>query len=616
MRKGFFLLFILIFSSSIFAANKVKSVNFFQKDEVSKLVIELDGPVNAERKHVKQDKQILVDLSGVTADAKVLRGIDTSEFPGATVYIAGYKKPGTTSDIRFAVQLRDNVNSFLELVDNKVILNVESRFGVFGSRIKAGAKTAEDLTKDEGPDLSASRRLNVPKSTDIQDILYNLTLSGPKRYVGKRISINVNNMAVSDILRIVAETSGFNIIIDDEVKKASPLSLKLTNLPWDQILDTVLDLAKLSAEKYANILTITTRQRAEEELKEKLAAEKAKIAQEPLVTKIFPISYGKLEDVSKIVEGYLTKERGSVKSDARTNYLIVNDTIEKIEKIKKIVEALDTETAQVLIEARIVEINNREQLNIGLTNGLSVGYDPIGTPSNSGTGNFSFNSIGASVNEQTGGLDAVPILGFTIRNFRRLLNLDFNLELAQQQNFLKIISSPRIVTQNKQSANLTSTETVGLATPVLVGGGGDGQEGQTQPTTASVDVSLTVTPQVTNEGSINLDVEITKGDFQAGTGGEGQQPDTLTREIKTNVLIDNGSTVAIGGLYKTSRQRSESGVPILKDIPILGWLFKSKYNPLVTKDELMVFITPRIINQEEAGLTGSNLSAIKSNNIK
>lgn len=615
MRKGFFLFLTLLLTGSAFAAHKIKSVNFFQKGEISKLIIEVDGPVHAERKAMKQDKQILLDIQNVTADAKVLRGIDTSEFAGSSVYIAGYKKPENNSDIRFAIQLRDNVNSFLEMSDNKIILNIENRFGVMGGKVSDGAKTIEQIVGTSTTTTTETEtlgRLHVPKSADILDILENLTLSGPKRYVGKRISINVNNMQVQDLLRIIAETSGFNIIIDDEVKRAKPLTLKLTNLPWDQILDTILGLSKLSAEKHANILTVTTRARAEEDLLQKVAAEKAKVQQEPLVTKIFPISYGKLGDVQKIVEGYLTKERGSVKSDERTNYLIVNDTIEKIERIKKIVEALDTETAQVLIEARIVEINDRDQLNIGLTNGLSLGYEALGSPSRgSESGAFSFSSTGASVGAD-GSISSAGVLGLAIRSFSRLVNLDFSLELAQQKSHLKIISSPRVVTQNKQTASLTSSETVGLTTSVITTGS---SEATPQPTTANADISLEVTPQVTNEGSINLDINIQKADFLS-TVDRSRAPDTLTRKVKTNVLVDNGATISIGGLYKTSSQRQENGIPILKDIPIIGWLFKSKYNPLVIKDELMIFITPRIINQEEAGLTGSNLSAIKANSIQ
>lgn len=613
MNKGIILCLFLCFSPfALGKIHEIRSVNFFQKGELSKLVIDVTGLVNAQRKLIKKDKQILLDIENVKAGPRVLRGIDTSEFPGSLVYITGYKKPGTESDIRFALQLRDNVNSFLELSGHKIILNVENRFGVLSKKAKeTGVKRVKKLLVEESRD-SLGGRYHVPKSSNIVDILENLTLSGPKRYIGKRISINVNKMPLPELLRIIAENSGFNIIIDDEVMSRKPLTLKLTNLPWDQILDTILELSKLSASKHANILTVTTRAKAEEDLRIKLAAKKQLEDQVPLVTKIFPISHGKLEDIQKIVEGYLTKNRGNVKSDARTNYLIVNDTIEKIEKIKKIIEALDTETAQVLIEARIVEVNNRDQLNIGLTNGISASYKGMGRSSyRNKSGDFSFSSTGWA--DSSSGGSAAGIFGVAIKNIGRLVNLDFSLELAQQKSWLKIISSPKIVTQNKQKATLSSTEEVGLVTEVLTPGS---DSSSAQPTTASADIRLEVTPQVTNEGSVNLDVTIEKGDFMRGIGERNRAPDKMTRKITTNVLVDNGSTVSIGGLYKSSRSRTENGIPILKDIPLIGWLFKSKYNPLVLKDELMVFITPRIINQEEAGLTRGNLSAIKSRDLE
>ncbi|MFP5459300.1 MAG: hypothetical protein ACLGG7_11255, partial [Bacteriovoracia bacterium] len=189
MKNGFFIiLFATIFSAAAWAQS-IKTVNFIQEGEISKLIIEVDGEVLADRFHVKDDKQIILDIKNVKADKKVLRGINTSEFDGAAVYISGYPKPGSPSDIRFAIQLRDNVRSILDKSGNKIILNIENRFGVFSSsRLKSNSDSV--TTTEVTDELKADRsKLNTPKSTSIEDILQNLTLSGPKRYIGKKISI-------------------------------------------------------------------------------------------------------------------------------------------------------------------------------------------------------------------------------------------------------------------------------------------------------------------------------------------------------------------------------------------------------------------------------------------
>ena len=298
-------IFVLLFISlSAYAADKpaeIKSVNFIQDGEVSKLIIDFDKNVFAERTHIKDDKQIILDLKNVKSDKKFLRGIDTSEFSGSSVFVSPYLKPGSTNDIRFAIQLRDNVRSFIQNKNNRIILNIENRFGVFSKRKLDKADTQLN------PVLSESdKKLNIPKSNSIQDILENLTMSGVKKYIGKRISINVINVSYAELLRMIADTSGFNIIIDDQVNGLPPLTLSLTNIPWDQALDTILSLGNLVGAKHSNILTIMTAQKAREEKKKELELKNVNKIQEPMVTKIFPLSFATPADILAIIQDYLT----------------------------------------------------------------------------------------------------------------------------------------------------------------------------------------------------------------------------------------------------------------------------------------------------------------------
>lgn len=587
-----FLLFLGAFAHAQSSPNnnpaQIKSVDFIQDGEISKLIIDLDKETFAERTHVKEDQQIILDLKNTSADKKHMRGIDTSEFSGSAVFVSPYKKPGESKSIRFAIQLRDNVRSILENKGKRIVLSIEKRFGAF-ARAKVEKAAETEVAKVEE---SSEKKINIPKSDSLEDILENLTQSGVKKYVGKRISINVNDVGYREILKMIADTSGFNIIIDDAVNTLPPLTISLTNIPWDQALDTILNLGDLVAFKHSNILTVKTSAKARQELEAKLAAQDTNKRQEPLVTKVFPISFAEPAELAKILEDYLTPERGAIRIDQRTSHIIVKDTIDAIERMKKITETLDTQTPQVLIEAKVVEANEDYEFRAGLSRGgLQVGYDPL-TPSadlGANAGSFSFSSATDS---------EIPLLSATVSVFERLTNLSFSLQLMESESKGRVISSPKIITQNNQAATITSTDTRRFITEIPSTGGLVTSQIQEIPVT----INLTVTPKVTNEGSISMTVNLTKGGF--GTEGAGGLPNTSAKSINTNVLVDNGSTVVIGGLYQTSTSEFQSGVPFLKDLPLIGWLFKSAYNPNRTRNELIVFLTPRIVNQEEAGLVG------------
>lgn len=597
MRIGFFLL--LICSMNTFSG-EIKNVNFFQEGEVSKLVIDTEGEkVDASRFHVNDDKQIILDVKNATAGQKILRGIDTSEFSGSVVFVSAYPKPGSPDTTRFAIQLRDNVRSILDLAKNKILLTVENRFGVFSqAKIDATEKNVDQIESD-----NKLSKVNIPKSENISDILENLTLSGPKKYIGKNISINVQDLSVVDLLKMIADISGFNIILDKDIDKAAPLTLSLTNIPWDQALDTVLQLSKLVARKNANILMITSLEKATAEKKAELDAAALNIVQEPVVTKVFPLSFATTEDMQAILKSYITKDRGDISLDLRTNSLIVRDTVEVIEKMRKIIETLDTQTPQILIEAKIVEANEQFQKSMGLKNGIFFGYDPIAPIPAQGIGpGFSFSSAPNTISGNSAG-NGSTFLGLSVGVFRRVKNLGFTLNMMEFESRGKIVSSPKVITQNKKTAVITSTDTTSYVQSTVSNGVVNQSFAQ-----ASATLSLNVTPQVTNDGSISMQITINKTGF-LGRLSDTAPPDTLTNNVNTNVLVDNGSTIVLGGLYKTQNTESHSGLPFFKDLPIIGWFFRTPYNPQSSRSELIIFLTPRIINQEEAGLINRNEKA-------
>ena len=379
MKKGIFLALVLHFP--FVHSAELKGINFNQKNEISRLEFSFDtNDVKFKKFNLIKPKQIIVDFENVSAGDRVLRAFDTSEFSGGIVYVSAYKK---NKNLRVLLQLRDNVRAIMKRAKNKLILNVENHFGVFN----------EKNMNNESIVVKRNEKINIPASDSIDDILYNITLSGRKKYLGKKISINVKQVKMEDVFQILAEVSGFNVILDESVKSLPPLTLNLNNIPWDQALDTILSLKKLIAKKNGSILIVTTLDKYNSNIKSQEEISKLKQVYEPLVTKIFSISYSEIKTMESMIKEYISK-RGTVLSDERTNSLIVRDKQEVIEKIRKIIEVLDTQTPQILIESKIIEVDENYSKNIGFAQGFNIGYDPIGeTGANPDEGpGFSFNT--------------------------------------------------------------------------------------------------------------------------------------------------------------------------------------------------------------------------------
>lgn len=602
MRKGFHiikttLVLSMLVCSSAWAA-KITAINFFQEGEQSHLEFILDEPdVVFNKFQVAEDKQIIIDFKNTEATDRVMRAFDTSEFSGSVIYVSAYKKPNSKQDIRVAVQLRDNVRSLIRRSGEKISLIIENRFGVFSQNTLEGESEARTKEVEQGV-----QNYHIPKTASVEDILENLTLAGPKKYIGKKISFNVKNVSVEDLLKMIADSSGFNIILTDDLKTLPPMTLSLTNIPWDQALDTILGLNKLVAQKNGVILTITTLEKATREKQLEAEAAKQAAVQEPLMTKIIPVSFANLASIKDILKEYSSKERGTIASDERTNSLIIKDTAGVIEKMKKVVETLDTQVPQVLIEAKIVEVLEEFAREFGLQTGVNGKYDPMGDRGNlqskptMGTGGYGSYMTGPGFNFSSAPGAGRNMLGLSIGRFGRFLDLNFQLQMMESESKGKIISSPRVMTQNKKPAKISSTDQVAFQT-LNTGSGGTTSGWEKMDAT----LELQVTPQVTNEGSILLDIDMKKEDL--GTrSSETIPPPKTSRVVKTSVLVDNGSTIVIGGIYAYSKRESNSGLPFLKDVPLVGWLFKTMDNPVTKKNELIMFLTPRIVNQEEAGL--------------
>jgi type IV pilus secretin PilQ/predicted competence protein len=408
-----------------------------------------------------------------------------------------------------------------------------------------------------------------------------------KKYAGRRISLDFNDVPISDVLRLIAEVSDLNLIAGDEVK--GKVTIRLVDVPWDQALDVVLLTKGLGFVRVGNILRVAPADiiAAEEELRLQERRNKEKL--EDLMVKLLPVNYASVKDMQKLAKRLLSS-RGTVNIDERTNTLILKDIASVIDETVALVKAVDTETPQVMIEAKIVEANLNFSRELGSTWGIvtqpfvdpftgSVGRDDLGTS------NFRFHgSNGVSFsNPITSTPTALADLGAFLLDEK--LDLNVQLRAAESMGEGKVISSPRIVTLDNGEATIEQ----GVSIPFQTFEGGDAK-------LEFIDavLSLKVTPHITSDRSIIMDIEVTRNAPDDSVPTPTGSPAIAKAEASTQTLVKDGQTLVIGGIYTINKSERESRVPYLYRLPIIGTAFRSKELTDIRK-ELLIFVTPRII---------------------
>eukprot|EP01034_Spumella_vulgaris_P030781 gene30781-38045_t len=445
----------------------------------------------------------------------------------------------------------------------------------------------------------------------------NKLTQGTQGYRGEKLSFNFQNVEVRAALQAIADISGLNIITSDSV--AGNLTLRLKEVPWDQALDVVLQAKGLDMRKNGSVLWIAPK----EELltKEKLELEqRAQIAElEPLKSEIFQLNYQKAESFKTVfgldgaadAKNRVLSRRGSAIIEPRTNQLFVTDIASKLDDIRKLIAKTDIASKQVLIEARIVEASDSFTRNLGAKLGFAdmrtirggdSGYQLGGGNTRLGiggnltgvgqtTGQVSIANANDSFNNtQFVNLPAAPINGaaagsLAISLFSSAANRFLNLELSalEADGTGKIVSSPRVVTADKTVAIIEQ----GLELPYQVAT----SSGATSIVFRKANLRLEVTPQITPDGNVVIDVDVNKD----SVGQETRAGFAIdTKHVKTQVMVDNGGTVVLGGIYQQTERNSVSKVPLLGDVPVLGYLFRTN-SRTNDKTELLVFITPKIV---------------------
>ncbi len=440
-----------------------------------------------------------------------------------------------------------------------------------------------------------------------------------KEYTGERLSLNFQNIEVRAVLQLIADFTGLNLVTSDTVEGS--LTLRLKNVPWDQALDIILKTKGLDKRRTGNVILVAP---AEEiAAREKLELEATKQVKQlaPLEQMTIQVNYAKATDIARFISGTgqagggggagstqrmrMLSDRGSLTVDERTNKLIIQDVAENLEAIAAVVEELDVAVRQVLVESRVVLASNDFSKELGVRFGISRGVRPGATSGSSyglsGTLEGADTArVGTNVPTLTERLnvDLRPTqlaatagrIGLAVAKLPFGTLLDLELAAAQAEGRSETISSPRVITANQREALIQTGEEI----PYLE----RASSGAATVSFKEAVLSLRVTPQITPDDRIIMDLKINKdeADFSRSVLGV---PPIKTNELQTQVLVNNGETVVLGGVYETTREQNINRVPFFGDLPLVGALFRSKFVS-DEKTELLIFITPKILKEHLA----------------
>jgi type IV pilus assembly protein PilQ len=476
-------------------------------------------------------------------------------------------------------------------------------------------------------------RLLVSTSTDYEQVayqsdnLFTLELKPPapreaargvfdqtRDYTGERLTLNFQDIETRAVLQLLADTSGLNIVVSDTVQ--GNVTLRLQNVPWDQALDILLTTKGLDMRRNGNVVIVAPAEEIAARERAALEAQRDIQELEPLRSEFIQVNYAKAAELAELIRGggsanKLISERGSVAIDNRTNTLLVQDTNDRLADIRRLVATLDIPVRQVLIESRIVVVNDDYSRELGVRFGATVvrqnGTNGLVSLTGNGTGSDTIVNS-ALGNLQTSG-QPFPVTTPPI-NQRYNVNLpvsspagafalaildsdylvDLELTALQKEGNGRIVSTPRIITTNQKEARISQ----GVEIPYQQ----SASSGATTTQFKEAVLSLTVTPQITPDGRIIMDLVVTKDNVgeivPSATGGN--VPSIDTRSVTTTVFVNDGETVVLGGIYETEDRDTYSKVPVLGDIPGIGYLFRSRGN-VANKAELLIFVTPRILNE-------------------
>ncbi|MDV5046694.1 type IV pilus secretin PilQ [Vibrio diabolicus] len=567
---GLFSLWLFVFLAPLVAAeevssNALKSIDFrTNKDKDAVIVVELASPAAiVDVKRVQEG--LSIDLLNTSVKDEQLYLLDVKDFSTVVESVEVFRDTSTT---RLVAHINEEYTHDYRLTGRFLEIKV--------AKIKPNEKA---------PDKSILEK------------------------EGKLISINFQDIPVRNVLQLIADYNQFNLVVSDSVE--GNLTLRLDGVPWQQVLDIILQVKGLDKRVDGNVILVAPTD--ELDLREKQQLEKQLLEQTmgELSSEIIKVNFAKASDIAEMINGEgnisMLSERGSMTIDERTNSLLIRELPENIEVIREIIESLDIPVKQVQIEARIVSINEGNMDELGIRWGFTSinGNNTVGGSIENNLATIGLYN-GGGEGEDGGDGDGVGIddflnvnlaatspnatsIAFQVAKLGSDTLLDLELSALQQESKAEIISSPRLITTNKKPAYIEQ----GTEIPYLE----SSSSGATTVTFKKAVLSLKVTPQITPDNRLVLDLSVTQDrPGQVVKTGTGEAVAIDTQRIGTQVLVNNGETVVLGGIFQHSITNSVDKVPLLGDLPLLGALFRRSYEN-VGKSELLIFVTPKVVIQ-------------------
>ncbi len=582
---------------------ELRDLTFRQEKNESMVVLDLLGQSQPRVVH-SDSRSTVLEIENCRMPAMLERTLDTSEFGGAVRSLSAYRVQGHDR-VKIVAVTQEQVSNRLERRNGKLLwVFAGDSKQTHQPKTKASSLHAQAASQqyNYAPDQVAGYSVRQPELAAKKR-----GKKGRRRYTGRRISLDFKDADIHNILRLISEVAKLNIITSDKV--TGSITVTMRNVPWDQALDIILKTKGLGKVRHGNIVRVATLGELEAERQALLEKQVTRVKLEPLRVRLVPVNYAIAADIATQLKEILS-DRGSVAIDKRTNVLIIKDVLDNLVKAEGLVRSLDTETPQVLIEARIVEANTQYLKEVGIQwggtmNNSAATNNATGLPfpdsaiirggadSNltntdiSGTGNpgnFAIN-LPSAVGAGSGGA-----LGFIFGSAGGSSVLNLRLSALENKGSLKIVSSPKITTLDNNMAKIGQ----GVSIPISVTSAAG-----VNTIFVEAKLELQVTPHITQEGSVLLEIKVTKNEPDFSRTGAKGDPTILKKEAQTQVLVRDGDTTVIGGIYTRNTSTTFNGIPVLSQIPVLGWFFRHTQES-DDRTELLIFITPRIVNRLQA----------------
>lgn len=601
--------------------NLNKSTAYTSRMEDNKLLITLNAPggssaqpATASRIQQEAPTEILPPVIAAAPNAIAPNGvIQNVDFKrgenGEARVLIDLNSANTPIDIK-----REGKSVVIDLAGVKVPRHLERRLDVtdFATPTRRIDATNQGngsriVLQSEGDwaysSYQTDKRLVVEvRKVSTEEVEAALQAQGKASYKGEKLSLNFQNVEVRSLLQVIAEFTGMNIITSDSVN--GTLTLRLKDVPWDQALDLILAQKNLEKRQVGNVVRIAPREELVAIERQAAESQKQRVNAEPIITETFQIKYRAAEEIREALKdlaGFYSESvntsqgsnsnstRAAILVDPRSNKIIIRERVSVIEEIRKVIQTLDTPLRQVLIEARIVEAKDNFQRDLGvkLQVSKSGGDTAVGTSDNLTLGGYSSSSsVTLTPNVSLPSSLSGASIAAVFKGASSIIGLELSAMQAEDRG--KVVSSPRILTADRTKATITEGTEIPYQTV--------DDNGKSSTTFKKANLSLAVTPQVTPENDIVLKLNITK-DTPNTKLKVGENPAIDNKTVDTEVRVENGGTVVIGGIYVQEQNTVENRVPLLGDLPVVGALFRNSSNTS-NRRELLVFITPRIVENE------------------